>query len=53
VADRVAEEVMSRMYELMLSTDHTPMECLHMVQDQARDRQPIEEWACFGYLGPP
>jgi CHAT domain-containing protein len=53
VADRVAEQVMGRMYELMLSTGHTPMECLHMVQDEARDRRPIEEWACFGYLGPP
>ena len=45
---------MGRMYELMLSTDHTPRwNAYHMVQDEARDRRPIEEWACFGYLGPP
>jgi CHAT domain-containing protein len=53
IADRVAEEVMSQLYGLMLSTDGTPMECLHGVQDEIRDRRPTEEWACFGYLGPP
>jgi CHAT domain-containing protein len=53
VADRVAEEMMGGLYELMLTSDRSPAACLHALQDQLRDRRPVEEWSCFGYLGTP
>jgi hypothetical protein len=53
VADRVAEEIMSQFYELIHNTDRSSMECFHLLQDQERSRRPVEEWACFGYLGTP
>jgi CHAT domain-containing protein len=53
VADEASGALMSQFYELLLTTDQTPLQCFHMMQDKARTDGRMEEWACFGYLGLP
>jgi hypothetical protein len=53
VADRAASALMAQLYDLLLTTDKTPLQCFHTMQDKARGAGRIEEWASFGYLGLP
>ncbi len=53
VEDSVARKRMGEFYQQVLKSGKTVLESFFAMQDEARDREPMEEWACFGYLGLP
>ena len=54
VHDDAAATLMNSLYQQIRTTDQSVLQCFHLAQAGLRDSgAPIEDWACFGYLGRP